>query len=307
MPPLTERSNCSGPASPTPRATRSVIAISTRQVPEWSDAIPVATGQQIYTLEDDDLADGALYELQLLIVRETRTEAHHLLVLGPPIQFSLTALIETTTGEPIREQLPQLELVEADTARYSVEPPLPQGLSYGSDSISSVTTGEIELPFDEPPYIMGAVAHRVGASSLYYRLTGCDADDDCATHIFRIDIQAANVKPLVDVIRDREYSVHEELSPTHPLNQFPQVGLNGDTEYQYQLLHTESYLPLDIPGLTFHPETRRLSGKPTLAAKGEYRVTYRANTAKSNVSHEANFTIKVVESEPQRVPDRSQL
>ena len=263
----------------------------------WSDTISVAAGTHMYTLEDDDLADGALYEVQLRTVGETWEEGDNLLVLGPVIQFSVAALIEESTGEPISEQLPKADLVKGDTVRYSIKPSLPEGLSYGGHGTSGVTSGEVELPLDEHLYIMGAVGHRAGGSNLYYRLKGCDEENNCATHIFRINIEPATVKPLADVIRDREYVIDEALSASHPLNQFPQVGMDSDTAYEYQLLLTENYQPLNLPGLTFDPETRRLSGTPTLAAKGEYRVTYRANTATSNVFHEAEFTIKIVEIE----------
>ena len=266
----------------------------------WSSTIEVSADKQMYTLEDDDLVDGALYEVQLRAAGASWNDASSLEVLGPVIQFSSDTPFMESTGMSVRNwELPRASQAKGDMVRYSIVPALPKGLKYGQEA------GEdyVDLAASEHPSITGAVGHTVGGSNQFYRLTGCDVEkgipdyESCDTHIFQIEITPATVKPLADVIRDREYVIDEALPAAHPLNQFPQVVVDSDTEYEYQLLLTETYHPLNLDGLTFNPETRRLSGTPTLAAKGEYRVIYRANTATSNVFHEAEFTIKIVEIE----------
>ena len=105
------------------------------------------------------------------------------------------------------------------------------------------------------------------------------------------------MKPLADVIRDRVYTVGKALDATHPLNQFPQVGLEDDDDmgFTYLLLNTDDdYRELSLPGLTFDGEDRQLSGTPT-AKSDEVRVAYRATQSDSDVYHEAEFTISIVE------------
>ena len=257
----------------------------------------VSAGTQMYTLEDADLMDGALYEIQLRGDNQTPAEAGSLEILGPVIQFSSETPFKVATGEPADDwRLPRASLAKGDVVRYSIVPSLPKGLSYGQEEGDD----HVDLLVSEYPYIIGAVGHTVGGSRQFYRLKGCDIDegvvneDSCDTHIFQVIITPATVKPLADVIRDRKYTIGEALNPAHPLNQFPQVGLAGGTGFEYKLLNTEGYQELDLPGLTFNGNTRQLSGTPERPI-GWVRVAYRATQPGIDVYHEAEFTITIVE------------
>ena len=164
-------------------------------------------------------------------------------------------------------------------------PALPKGLDYGGIDIAR-EAGEdfVDLSAVAYPYVTGAVRHTTGGSTQFYRLEGCDVADgqvdeeSCDTHIFQIIITPATVKPLADVIRDREYTIGMELNDNHPRNQFPQVGLGSGSGFTYQLLDTDGYRELIVPGLTFDGGTRQLSGTPAGPAD-KYRVAYRATPA----------------------------
>ncbi len=262
----------------------------------WT-TVNVSADTLMHTLEDDDLEDGALYEVRLRASGQTAVEESVLQVLGPIIQFSSETPFEANTGDNINWRLPRAVLAKGDTVRYSIVPALPKGLSYDQETGKNHVT----LSADEHPYITGGVAHTVGASRQFYRLTGCDVEDgipdydSCDTHIFEIIISPANVKPLADVIRDREYEIGAALDTGNPLNQFPEVGVGGaSNNYEYSLLHTDDFSDLDLPGLEFDDEDRQLSGTPA-GPKGTFRVTYRASRPGSSVYHEAEFTIHIVE------------
>ena len=168
----------------------------------------VPAGTQMYTLEDADLMDGALYEIQLRGNNQTWAEARSLEILGPVIQFSSdTPFLEVDTGQPVNWRLPRVSLAKGDEVRYSIVPSLPKGLSYGQEEGDD----HVNLLVSQYPRITGGIGHTVGGSSQFYRLKGCDIDeglvdpDSCDTHIFQVIITPATVKPLADVIRDREY------------------------------------------------------------------------------------------------------
>ena len=260
----------------------------------------VSAGTQMYTLEDVDLMDGALYEIQLRGDNQTWAEARSLKILGPVIQFSSETPFEVDTGEPVDWRLPRASLAKGDEVRYSIVPSLPKGLSYGQEEGDD----HVDLLVSQYPRITGGIGHTVGGSRQFYRLKGCDIDegvvneDSCDTHIFQVIITPATVKPLADVIRDRKYTIGEALKPAHPLNQFPQVGLAGGAGFEYKLLNTEGYQELDLPGLTFNGNTRQLSGTPERPI-GWVRVAYRATQPGSDVYHEAEFTITIVEIQRQ--------
>ena len=268
----------------------------------WT-TVNVAADKTMHTLEDDDLVDGALYEVGLRASGQTAVEESFLRVLGPIIQFSDEETLMAYTGEPISWELPRAVLAKGDQVRYSIVPLLPKGLSYGQEKGDDY----VNLDANERPMITGAVGHGVGGSKQFYRLKGCDVEDgvvddeSCDTHIFEIQIKPATVKPLADVIRDRQYVIGVMLDTDNPLNSFPQVGVNGSNgEYQYSLLDNDGYEMLDVPGLMFDDEARQLSGTPEGPAD-KYRVTYRANLPGSSVFHEAEFTISVIETHVCRI------
>ena len=257
----------------------------------------VSAGTQMYTLEDADLIDGALYEVQLRADNQTWAEARSLEILGPVIQFSSETPFKVDTGQPVDWRLPRASLAKGDEVRYSIVPSLPKGLSYGQEEGDD----HVDLLVNQYPRITGGVGHTVGGSRQFYRLKGCDIDegvvneDSCDTHIFQVIITPATVKPLADVIRDRKYTIGEALQPAHPLNQFPQVGLAGGAGFEYKLLNIRGgYQELDLPGLTFNGNTRQLSGTPERPI-GKFYVAYRATQPDSDVYHEAEFTITIVE------------
>ena len=93
----------------------------------------VSAGTQMYTLEDADLMDGALYEIQLRGDNQNWDEARSLEILGPVIQFSSETPFEVDTGQPVDWRLPRVSLAKGDKVRYSIVPSLPKGLSYGQE------------------------------------------------------------------------------------------------------------------------------------------------------------------------------
>ena len=249
----------------------------------------------MHTLEDDDLVDGALYRVELRAAGESWDDASSLEVLGPVIQFSSDTPFMQYTGLPISWELPRASQAKGDMVRYSIVPALPEGLEYGQEAGEAY----VDLAASEHPSITGAVGHTVGGSKQFYRLMGCDVEkgipdyESCDTHIFQIEITPATVKPLADVIRDREYPIGVALV-TSALNQFPQVGVDGaDDNYEYSLLDQADYTALDVPGLDFNDQTLQLSGTPE-GPVDEIMVTYRAQRPGSSVWHEAQFTIHIV-------------
>lgn len=255
----------------------------------------------MYTLEDDDLEDGELYEVQLRGDNQTWEESRMLKVLGPIIQFSPDTLHEGETGERISFELPHATHVKGDMVRYTIMPYLPMGLTYGQKDDDEY----VDLATSVHPMITGSVDHPVGGSDQFYRLRGCDVEDSvvdadsCADHIFKIVITPADVKPLADVIRDREYTIGKALDPTHTQNLLPRVGLEDQDDITYQLLDVGNHFdPVEIAGVTFNATTRQLSGTPT-GPEGKYRVAYRARQEGEDTFHEARFTITIVEIDRQ--------
>ena len=187
----------------------------------------VSAGTQMYTLEDADLMDGALYEVQLRGDNQTWAEARSLEILGPVIQFSSETPFEVDTGQPVDWRLPRVSLAKGDEVRYSIVPSLPKGLSYGQEEGDD----HVDLLVSQYPRINGGIGHTVGGSRQFYRLKGCDIDeglvneDSCDTHIFQVIITPATVKPLADVIRDREYTIGEALKPGPSAEPVPTGGI----------------------------------------------------------------------------------
>ena len=157
----------------------------------------VSADKTMFTLEDEDLVDGALYEVGLRASGQTAVEESFLQVLGPIIQFSDEETLMAYTGQPISWRLARVSLAKGDQVRYSIVPALPKGLDYGQ----SAGDDYVDLADDEYPMITGAVGHGVGGSKQFYRLKGCDlekglvVEDSCDTHIFEIEIKPATVKP----------------------------------------------------------------------------------------------------------------
>ena len=254
-----------------------------------------------YTLSDDDLEDGALYGVQLYGDNQSVADARYLEVLGPIIQFSSDTPYDEQTGQRISFELPYASLAKGDMVRYSIVPALPMGLTYGQEDDDDY----VDLATSVHPMITGSVDHPVGGSDQFYRLEGCDVEDSvvdaesCDTHIFRIVITPADVKPLADVIRDREYTIGKALDATHTQNLLPRVGLEDQTDITYQLLDVGNHFePAAIAGVMFNATTRQLSGTPA-GPEGEYRVAYRARQAGKVTYHEARFTIKIVKIDRQ--------
>ena len=254
-----------------------------------------------YTLSDDDLEDGALYEVQVRGNNQTWDDARSLQVLGPIIQFSSDTPHEAQTGDRISFELPYASLTKGDMVRYSIVPSLPGDLTYGQEDDDDY----VDLAKSVHPMITGSVDHPDGGSDQFYRLKGCDVEDSvvdldsCDTHIFRIIITPADVKPLADVIRDRAYTIGKALNATHTQNLLPRVGLEDQDDITYQLLDVGNHFePVEIAGVMFNPTTRQLSGRPA-GPVGEYRVAYRARQEGEATYHEARFTINIIEIDRQ--------
>ena len=114
-----------------------------------------------------------------------------------------------------------------------------------------------------------------------YRMTYTvrDSDNDTDLLNFTISINAADTAPSFS--RSQANLSYTEDSPISAVTLPAASGGNGSLTYS---------LSPSVPGLTFTPGTRRLSGTPTRA--GTYRMTYTVADA-DNDTDSLNFTISV--------------
>ena len=174
---------------------------------------------------------------------------------------------------------------------------LPQAYG-GNGALTYTLTPEVQgLSFDPATRRLSGTPTRAGVYEMTYRASDSDANantSDTATRTFTITVQAAGdfALRMYGTIAPQAYTVGTAIAPLT----LPQAyGGNGALTYT---------LTPEVPGLSFDPATRRLSGTPTQA--GVYRMTYRAadsdaNTADSDAAIRT-FTI-IVETTPVGVPD----
>ena len=132
---------------------------------------------------------------------------------------------------------------------YTLAPALPAGLTF--DTATS------------PPTISGKPTATVSVTD--YTYTATDANDDTAPLTFSITVEA-NTAPSFgsETIDDQNYLTETAVDLTLP------VATGGNGEIQYTLLGPDgssiTNLSADIPGLTFNPTARTITGTPTATA-----------------------------------------
>ena len=115
-----------------------------------------------------------------------------------------------------------------------------------------------------------------GSYRMTYRVADADensADSDGDSHMFTITVQAApgpldTAPSFAGSVADQTYAVGEVIEPLA----LP-VATGGNGALSYTLVPA-------VPGLTFTPSTRTLTGTPTTARS--YRMTYRVADADEN-------------------------
>ena len=148
---------------------------------------------------------------------------------------------------------------------YSLVPAVP-GLSF--------------LPFTRT--LIGAPTE-AGDYAMTYRVE--DSDGDAAT--LRFDV-LVNPTPVVDAepsfgqqtVADQTYTIGVSIASLV----LPEAS-GGNPPLTYSLVPA-------VPGLTFSPSTRMLSGTPTAAAEGDHAMTYRAEDADGDFAT-LTFTLRV--------------
>ena len=130
------------------------------------------------------------------------------------------------------------------------------------------------LTFDSGARTLSGTPSTAGTYQMTYQVS--DADDNTAagdadTLSFTITVREADTAPsFATRVADRTYTVGQAITPLV----LPEaIGGNGPLTYE---------LRPEIPGLTFHPAFRTLSGTPTTA--GTYAMTYQVSDADDNTS-----------------------
>ena len=102
-----------------------------------------------------------------------------------------------------------------------------------------------------------------GVHTMTYRVE--DVDGDAATLNFEVRIDPADTQPSfgAQTVSDQAYTVGEAIAEL-----VLPAASGGEAPLSYTLVP-------DVPGLTFDPATRTLTGTPTATAEGDHAMTYR--------------------------------
>ena len=160
------------------------------------------------------------------------------------------------------------------------------------------------LTFDGASRTLSGTPDTAGTYAMTYRVS--DADDnasasDADTLSFTITVREGDTAPrFAERVADQTYTVGEAITPLV----LPEA-LGGNRPLSYELRP-------EIPGLTFDPAARTLSGTPSTA--GTYAMTYRVSDADDNTAasdaDRLSFAIAVREGDTaprfaERVPDQT--
>ena len=135
------------------------------------------------------------------------------------------------------------------------------------------------LTFDPATRRLSGTPTRAGTYNMTY--TATDEDDDADSLAFTITVNGADTAPSFAGNQNPGNQTVTEGSPIARLTLPPASGGDGTLTYA---------LSPNVPGLTFDPATRRLSGTPTRA--GTYNMTYTA-TDEDNDTDSLTFRITV--------------
>ena len=181
---------------------------------------------------------------------------------------------------------------------------LPAALG-GNGPLSHELRPEIPgLTFDPAARTLSGTPTTAGTYAMTYQVS--DADDNTAagdadTLSFTVTVVEADTAPrFAGTVPDRTYTVGEAIIPF-----VLPVALGGNGPLSYELRPA-------VPGLTFDPAARTLSGTPITA--GTYQVAYRVSDADGNTADSdadtLTFTVAVLVGDTaprfaERVPDQS--
>ncbi len=130
------------------------------------------------------------------------------------------------------------------------------------------------LTFDPAARTLSGTPVTAGTYQMAYRVSDADgntADSDADILAFTVAVLVGDTAPRFDgSVADQSYTVGEAIGPLV----LPEaLGGNGPLTYE---------LRPEIPGLTFNPAARTLSGTPSTA--DTYQVTYRVSDADGNTA-----------------------
>ena len=171
-------------------------------------------------------------------------------------------------------------LSTVDSSTYTVGTAIPARtlpLAFGGNGAVSytLTPAVPGLSFDAATRRLSGRPTQAGTYAMTYRAGDADAntaDTDTATRTFTLHVQGAGdfAPRMFGTVAAPTYTVGTAITPlTLPVA----FGGNGVRTYT---------LTPEVPGLSFDPATRRLSGTPTRA--GAWRMTYRAGDADANTA-----------------------
>ena len=171
-------------------------------------------------------------------------------------------------------------LSTVDSSTYTVGTAIPARtlpLAFGGNGAVSytLTPAVPGLSFNAATRRFSGTPTQAGTYAMTYRAGDADAntaDTDTATRTFTLHVQGAGdfAPRMFGTVAAPTYTVGTAITPlTLPVA----FGGNGVRTYT---------LTPEVPGLSFDPATRRLSGTPTRA--GVWRMTYRAGDADANTA-----------------------
>ncbi len=139
------------------------------------------------------------------------------------------------------------------------------------------------LTFDPATRILSGTPTAEGATTLTYTITDSAATPGSVTRTFTVTV----TEPIsVAEVTDRTYATGEALTLTLP------EATGGTSPHAYALTGPNGTDLSEVPGLTFDPATRVLSGTPT--KEGETTLTYTVtDSATTPASVTRTFTVTV--------------
>ena len=178
-----------------------------------------------------------------------------------------------TAGEPVRPLVLPVALGGNGALSYELRPAVPG------------------LTFDPAARTLSGTPSTAGTYAMTYQVS--DADDNTAASdgdalTFTVTVVEGDTAPRFDgSVADRSYTVGEAIGPL-----VLPVALGGNGALSYELRPA-------VPGLTFDPAARTLSGTPSAA--GTYAMTYQVSDADDNTAagdgDALTFTVTVVEGD----------
>ena len=165
---------------------------------------------------------------------------------------------------------------------YTLRPDLPDGLSFNPTTRTITGTA-------------------MTTAQVTYTYTATDRDGDTASVMFTLAVEATNTVPAFATSEtiDNQMYIQNRVAESVPL---PTVETGGNGLTNYSLVGPNGTDLSELPGMTFNPRTRILSGRPTGAPVAARTFTYRAMDSDNNVmagdTATIDFTIEITHADP---------